>query len=583
MRTQRHLYSTGSATLLACLTVLATGCAGDLGATGEGMGPKPTGTGGASGGPSGTGGAGTGTTGVDGGPTGGIPVDPQTCVQGVPETSQVARLKNSHYDNIVRDALGVTLLANGEPPSSLLNSDSTGAMNQYMWDAYQTAAATIASEVMAGELRANFMACNAADAGCLQTTITEFGRKAFRRPLTEPEVARFMKLGTTTPPGTPDEVAETTLMAFLVSPSFLQINEMSATKEGEFYTLTSHEVATRLALTLWGTLPDADLNTAADANMLTTKEQILVQAERMIGMREKAGHQIGEVHRHYLALDDDAGHWFKVRPDTTSYPLYKPEADVAMKAELDLFFEDVAYTGGSFKDIFLSSVAFVNQDTAPLYGVPDVTGTELTRVELDPTIRPGFLTRLGFLSSHIHSNSTSPILRGAFMIKNVIGSDQELIPDPDALMQPPPEGTFTTERDYVTELTNKDACKGCHHVYINPPGFVLESFDAAGAVQTQDPRGGEINATADVFFGSEPKTISSPLQLMQEIVGRDFSRRVYAERVVAGALSRLPNANDACLVDQLNASLGQDGYTILDLFADLTQADSFRLRNRSAL
>ena len=584
MRTTRHLYSTGSATLIACLTALATGCSGDLGATGDSMGPTgPAGsTTTGSGASTGTGGASTSGATDGGGATGGIPTDPGTCVPGIPETSQVARLKNAHYDNIVRDVLGVTLLASGEPPSSLLNTDSTGAMNQYMWDAYQTAAAAISSEVMAGDLRGNFMACNAADAGCLQETIVSFGRKAFRRPLTEAEVARFMKLSTTTPPGTPDEVAETTLYAFLVSPSFLQINEMSPTKEGEFYTLTSHEVATRLALTLWGTVPDPDLNAAADANMLTTKEQIFAQAERMIALRDKAGHQIGEVHRHYLALDDDAGHWFKVRPDTTLYPNYKPEADVAMKAELDLFFEDVAYSGGSFRDIFLSNVAFVNQDTAPLYGV-DVTGTEMTRVELDATTRPGFLTRVGFLSSHIHANSTSPILRGAFIIKNIIGSDQALIADPDALKTPPPEGTFMTERDYVTELTNKEACKGCHHVYINPPGFVLEGFDAAGAVQTQDPKGGAINATADVLFGDEMKTISTPLQLMEEIVGRDFSRRVYAERVVAGALARNPNANDACLVDELNANLTEDGYTILDLFADLTQADSFRLRNRSAL
>jgi len=527
----------------------------------------------------------TTTAGGGTGGTGGVPLDPSTCVPGVPETSQVARLKNVQYDNIVRDVLGVTLLASGEPPSSLLNTDSIGPMNMYMWNGYQSAAANIASEVMAGDLRVNFIGCNPADAGCLQETIVAFGRKAFRRPLTDEEVTRFTTLTTTlaaaTPAPTADEVAETVLMAFLESPSFLQVNEMSPTKEGEFYTLTSHEVATRLALTLWGTVPDLELNAAADANMLTTKEQILAQAERMIAMREKAGHQIGEVHRHYLALDDDNGHWFKVRPDTTLYPAYKPEADVAMKAELDMFFEDIAYTGGSFKDIFLSPVAFVNQDTAPLYGIT-ATGAELTRVELDANIRPGFLTRLGFLSSHAHANSTSPILRGAFLIKNIIGSDQELIPDPDALMVPPPEGTFTTEREYVTELTNKEACKGCHHVYINPPGFVFEGFDAAGMVQTADPRGGALNTTADVLFGSELKTISSPRQLMEEIVSRDFSRRVYAERLVAGAFGREPNANDACLVDQLNLSLTEDGYTILDLFADITQADSFRLRNRPA-
>jgi hypothetical protein len=508
---------------------------------------------------------------------------------GVPETSQVARIKNTHYDNIVHDLLGVTTLANGEPPSSLLNTDSIGAMNTYMWEAYQTAATNIAAEVMAGDLRGNFIACDPAMDGCLQQTIVSFGRKAFRRPLTEDEVARFVTLGTNlsgaTPPASAEEIAETTLMAFLISPSFLQINEMNAATEetasGTYKVLTSYEVATRLALMLWGTVPDADLDAAADANMLTTKEQILAQAERMIAIRDKAGHQIGEVHRHYLALDDDAGHWFKVRPDTTAYPAYKPEADVAMKAELDMFFEEIAYTQGTFKDIFLSNVAFVNQDTAPLYGV-EATGTDLTKVTLDATTRPGFLTRLGFLTSHIHANSTSPILRGAFIIKNIIGSDQELIPDPDALKTPPPEGEFDTERAYVTALTDKDACRGCHHVYINPPGFVLEGFDAAGSAQVTDPRGGTIDTTADVLFGADVKTISTPLQLMEEIVGREFARRQYAEKVVAGATTRLPNANDACLVDQLTESLTTDGYTILDLFADITQADSFRLRNQAA-
>jgi len=588
--------------MFACLTALATGCSGDgESATGgdpssSGPGPSTT-TGGVgdSGSVTGTGGMPTGNAttvdastsatdgGVDGGVggTGGVPPDPSVCIQGVQATSQIARLKNAQYDNIVHDLLGMTTLASGSAPSSLLNTDSTGAMNTFMWDAYQKAAETVATEVMAGDLRANFITCDPAAAGCLQETITTFGHKAFRRPLTEAEVARFMALGTTTPPGTPEEVALTTLQAFLVSPTFLQVNELNTTQEGAYFTLTSHEVATRLALMLWGTVPDADLMAAADADMLTTKEQILAQAERMLQLRDKAGHQIGEMHRHYMGLDDEAGHWFKVRPDPTSYPLYKPEADVAMKAELDLFFEDIAYNGGGFKDIFLSNVAYVNQDTAPLYGVT-ATGTEMQRVELDGTKRPGFLTRVGFLSSHAHDKSTSPILRGAFIIKNIIGSDAELIPDPDALKTPPPEGTFTTERDYVQALTDKDACRGCHHVYINPPGFVLEGFDAAGGEQTTDPRTGTINATADVLFGEETITITSPLQMMEEIVKRDFTRRGYAEKIVSAAVGRLPNANDACLVDSLTVSLSADGYTMLDLFADITQADSFRLRSKAA-
>jgi hypothetical protein len=76
--------------------------------------------------------------------------------------------------------------------------------------------------------------------------------------------------------------------------------------------------------------------------------------------------------------------------------------------------------------------------------------------------------------------------------------------------------------------------------------------------------------------------ITTPLEMMQQIATRDFARRGYAEMMVAGSTGRNPNANDACLVDDLTVKLTQDGYTILDLFADLTQADSFRLRNRAA-
>lgn len=556
-------------------------------------GKSSSGTGGKS--SSGTGGTSLGATGINtsvGGSTSsststtsgtGGNQTTSSCVSGIPISSQIPRLLNSQYDNVIRDLLGVTALAgaSGAPPSSLLNTDSTGPMNSYMWKAYQDAAEMIASEVMAGSNRSKFISCDPSATNCLKNTITTFGRKAFRRPLTTAEVTRFQKLGQTQPAGTPEQVAETTLMAFLVSPSFLQLNELNTQKQGQYYQLSSYEVATRLSMMIWGSIPDDELNNAANAGGLLTQADILKEAQRMYANRDKAGPQVAQLHRHYLGLDDQAGHWFKVRPDPTLYPLYTPAADPAEKAELDLFFEEVAYTGGSFADLFLSNVTYVNRDTAALYGLdPTQYGQDMQRVELDKSQRPGFLSRLGFLSSHAHSDSTSPILRGAFIIKNIIGTDQELVPDPNALNTPPPQGTFTTERDYVDALTNGTACKGCHHVYVNPPGDVLESFDAAGSWQTTDPLGGPINATADVIFGSDTKTISSPLQMMQEIATRDFTRRSYAEKIVAAATGRNPNDNDACLVDQLSLNLTTSGYSILNLLADITQADSFRLRQR---
>jgi hypothetical protein len=127
---------------------------------------------------------------------------------------------NRHYDNAVRDLLGVTGVASegGKKPSEVLLADFDGPMLADAWRLYQQVGAAIAAEVMAGPNRSRFISCDPAAAGCLTQTIQTFGRKAFRRPLTAEEVTRFEKLGMTTPAGTPEEVAETTLYSFLVSP-----------------------------------------------------------------------------------------------------------------------------------------------------------------------------------------------------------------------------------------------------------------------------------------------------------------------------------------------------------------------------
>jgi len=196
--------------------------------------------------------------------------------------------------------------------------------------------------------------------------------------------------------------------------------------------------------------------------------------------------------------------------------------------------------------------------------------------------RPGFLTRAGFLSSYASYDATSPILRGAFITVSLLNTNPgaPVAGAKDATA----DGTFTTQRAYVEALTEKaEPCKSCHEV-INPLGFVLEHYDAMGKWQTTDLRGGAIDAavtTASVDFGDgAPQQISSPVQLMQEIAKRPKAQELYARAWVSYAFGRNPNANDQCVVDQLKAKLNGTGYTILTLLADLTQADSFRLRVR---
>jgi hypothetical protein len=509
-----------------------------------------------------------------------------TCTPGVPATTQIPRMLNRQYDLVVNDLLGVTTVGtDNKLPSQLLVDDSDGPMTADAWRIYLDVGQQIASAVMNGPNKSRFIGCDPAATGCLDQTIRTFGRKAFRRPLTDAEVARFTKLGATAPPGSPSDVAQTTLQAFLVSPSFLLLPELTTAMapSGQGVQLSSYEVATRLSFLLWGSIPDDALNAAADANQLQTKDQILTQANRMIAIREKTGPLVASFHRNWVQMDNGNAHWWKIDHDTKTYPQYAAAAKPTLLAELEAFFKDVAFGGGSFQDLLLSNVAFVNKDNAALYGLdPTGYGADLVKVQLDATQRPGFMTRAGFLSSYADYNSTSPILRGAFISVYMLGVNPGP-PIPGATMMTV-SGNFKTQREYVETLTKPSPCNGCHSGIINPPGFVLESFDGIGKWQTMDPRGGAIDATvttATVNFGDgNTKQISSPLQLMQEIAHTPKARQLYAQAWVSYAFGRDPNTNDECVVDQLNTKLSQSGYTILNLLADLTQADSFRLRVR---
>ncbi|WP_437895365.1 DUF1592 domain-containing protein [Sorangium sp. So ce124] len=571
MRTLRQLSYIGTTTFLASLTFLA-GCTGEI-ASGE---DEVTGGGNTTGG-SGSGSTGSGGTDEpDNGP-------PEVCIPGIPVTTQIPRLLNRQYDNTVRDLLGVTTV-DSKLPSEQLVDDFDGPMTPDAWRLYQEVAEKIAKAVMAGPNKSKFISCDPSAAGCLEQTIKTFGRKAFRRPLTDLEVARFQKLGQITPAGTPAEVAEATLVGFLVSPSFLMLPELATDPDasGQGIKLSSYEVATKLSYLLWGSAPDEVLSAAADNNELQTKEQILAQAQRMIAVREKTGPLVTSFHRNWAQMNNGNAHWWKMDHDTETYPLYSDAAKPSWQAELDSFFEDVAFEGGSFDDLLLSNVAFVNKDNAAIYGLdPASYGTELTKVELDANVRPGFLTRVGFLSSYAGYDATSPILRGAFISVYLLGVNPGP-PIPGATMQTV-QGDFATQRARVEKLTEPATCNGCHSI-INPPGFVMEGFDGIGKLQTTDPLGGAIDAsvtTNTIDFGDgNVKEISSPLQLMQEIAQLKKAKQLYAEAWVSYAFGRDPNGKDKCVVDQIDTKLSEGGYSILNLLADLTQADSFRVRVR---
>ena len=507
------------------------------------------------------------------------------CEPGIPATSQVPRLLNREYDAIIDDLLGVSSLAaaDGQAPSSLLHEDYEGEMNHYAWTAYQEAAARIAEEVIATDNRSRFMSCDpTVEASCYEDTIRSFGRRIFRRPLTDPEVERFMALTEVEASWTTDQVSEAILFAFLASPSFILVPELSAEPEGAGFKLSNYEVATRLSLMLWGSVPDAELDAAADQGLLDTPEQIRAQAERMLLVRDQAGPQVSAAHQYYVRSSSDASLWWRTVHDPALFPHFTDDSRAALHGEVAAYFEELAYGGGSFQDIFLSGMAFVNRESAALYGLDAAEyDADLTRVELDATERPGIFTRAGFLSSFSGYDATDPIRRGSFLAVSILGVNPGP-PDPDAVLTPVPPGEYATRREQIEALTTSQAsCNACHEL-INAPGYVLENFDAVGSWQDIDPLGGPIDPVADVTFADgSVRTVGSPLELMQAIADDPVARHLYAQKLVSFFTGREPNANDACMVEDIATKLALDDYRLLEVVVDLTQADSFRLRTVS--
>jgi hypothetical protein len=499
-------------------------------------------------------------------------------------------MSNPEYDRTIRDLLGLTNLAaaDGVAPSTRLATEQTGGLTELAWANYKDVADKIATQVIGDPtLRGNFLKCTptAGDPSCFSSTIVEFGRRAFRRPLTPEEITRFEQVITDgpsiTPTGSTDEIAQTLLYMFLISPSFLQRAEVTELSDGAgHFTLSSHEVATRLSYMLWGTTPDVALAQAADANLLSTPEQIAVEAQRML-QDPRAREMVQVFHQYYLLMRAE-GRWGTANRDTTLFPNFKPELVSLITDETLRFFDKITFTPGStFTDFLTSPIAFVNRDTAPLYGLdPTAFGAELTETTLDPSTRPGFLTRLGFLMNFSSYSRTNPIYRGAFITKEVLGITLDA-PPPGATETPlPTDAALDTNRKQVEAQTAGATCAGCHMAYVNPPGFAMEAFDAMGAFRTTETNGVPLDTTGDVIIedGQPAVHVTNPAELMAAIASSRGAMRRYVERWVSFAYQREGDPMDGCTVDRLAAKITAGNYTVLNLIVDLTQTQSFRVR-----
>jgi len=577
--------------LTAMLAVGCTGSIGEVGGSGPGAKSGSGGQSSASGAATGSGmkngsGGSSATPGSGGGPGS----TPTACQPGVPPTSQLRRLTNAQYEGAIKELLGVTTLkASGNvAPSVLLATDQEGSITDLAWSTYQSVADMIATQVVGdATLKKKFMACTPTGDGkaCFHDTIVKFGRKAFRRPLSNDETAAFDNLvangRTITATGTNDEIAQALLYMFLISPSFLQRGEIGTTPDASGdnrYQLSPYEVATRLSFMLWGTVPDDTLSAAADSGQLSTPQQVLSQAQRMLN-DDRAREKVAAFHRSYLLMGTNT-RWDNANHDTKQFPKFQTSLVPALEGEMEKFFDYVTFKkGGSFQDLLLSNTAFVTSATAPIYGLDGSKfGADYTETTLDSNQRPGFLTRAGFLGAYSSYSRTSPILRGAFVTKQILGTVIGSPPPGAEAAALPMSNDLDTNRKQVDAQTTNEPCASCHHNYINPPGFVLEAFNSIGEAQTKESTtGAAIDTAVDMVIDDHPVHITNPLEMMKAIAASKGAQRRYADRLVSYAFER-EDPLDCGTIEDLVAKIGGGSYRITNLITDLTQAPSFRIR-----
>ena len=298
-----------------------------------------------------------------------------------------------------------------------------------------------------------------------RTLIESFAGRAFRRPLESGEADRFVRLvETELDAGTTfTDAMRVGFRAILTSPHFLLFQE----PQGR---LDRWALASRLSYFFWSTMPDEEL-LAAD---VTQPEVLRTQTERLL-KHPKAENFVRNFTGQWLDLRNiDA-----TTPDKKLYPEFDELLQLSMVAETEAFFAEILRNDLSVAQFIQSDFAMLNRRLAEHYGIDGVQGEQLQRVSLAPShARGGLLTQASILKVTANGTTTSPVMRGAWVMKRLLGEPPPPPPPAVGSIEPDTRGS-TTIREQLAKHRNSETCASCH-MNIDPPGFALESFDVIG-------------------------------------------------------------------------------------------------------
>jgi cytochrome c553 len=414
--------------------------------------------------------------------------------------------------------------------------------------------------------------CSGHDAACTRKILESLACRGFRRPATEAEVQRLLKLVAMVrrEGDSFEESIRIALQSILVSPAFLfRIERDPAAANVSTYQLNDYELASRISYFLWSSMPDDELLKLAAEHRLADRAVREAQVKRMLQNPKAAN-----------LVEDFAAQWLDLRaldrkkPDPLKFPKVDDELLVAMRRETLLFVGEIFRQDRSLLDLIDGKFTWLDGPLAHYYGIPGVDGVDFQRVSLDGTDRGGILTQASILTLTSYATRTSPVIRGKWVLDNLLGSAP---PPPPADVPPLEEKNLGTEASVRVRLEQhraNPACAVCHK-QMDPIGFGLENFDAAGAWRTKEGRF-DVDSSGTLPDGRTFEGAGGLRRILQS-QSVLFTRNLTV-KMLTFALGRGLETSDRTVVDSINRTVSANGNKLSVLATAIVESEPFQKR-----
>lgn len=498
-------------------------------------------------------------------------------------TTRFMRLNHRQWENTVRDALKLGALTGlsqafvAEPLRSTF--DTNGAVLSVSPDTfqdYQNAAEQLASTVAHdANIKSRLGPGNDALA-----FIGNLGKRAFRRPLSQAELAACKTLFDKGKAliGSGDDFADGVELVsdyLFQSPHFIYREELSTTQVDGKVPLDAYEVASKLAYAVTGSMPDDALFAAADANALSTREQVVAQIQRLLAT-PGASDALLDFHDQLLVMRG-----YDNISKRASFSGFGAGVAEDLRQEAKHFIRDVVFEQGrGFSTLMTAPYTFANARVRGLYGLDDAApaganAADFVKLELDPAQRAGLLTQIGFLAANGEQDTPNIIIRGVNIARKLLCA--ALPPPPKNVPPLPALLPGSTNRQRVEQATKDAPCNGCHTTIINPLGIALEHLDGVGKYRTQD-NGQPIDSSTSYVIDGKSVAIGGAVELANAIATSDQAHACYAEHLAEYLYGRVISPDDDRQLVQQGGWLSRDQESVQSLIVNLLATDAFLTR-----